>query len=231
MNAHILQFLNGLTAIFLDDICNSNHAQKFLISCKEKRGLSFFRQTVCHILNIRRDLHSVLNELPVTTGQLSSIQSSSQTISGYCLKLVHRSARQILFFSSLYNGSGQWMFTLLFQIKSRLKQFFFAVSICRNHIRYLRFSTGDRSCLIQCYHIGFSGFFQRYGCLKHNTMSGTHAISYHDRHRSGQSQSTRAADYQNGNTSCQCKSHTLSGQQPDQDRSHCDRNNSRNKDS
>ena len=50
--------------------------------------------------------------------------------------------------------------------------------------------------------------------LKMNAVLRAHAISHHDRHRGGKSQSAGAADYQHGDASCQGKAYGLSSQQP-----------------
>ena len=100
------------------------------------------------------------------------------------------------------------------------KQFFFCDPGCRNDIRYLWLPAGDRPSLVKCHDLHLACFFQGNGGLEHDPVLRSHSISYHDRYRRRQAQRARAADYQYRDSSCQCKSYTLSRNQPYQDGYH-----------
>ena len=123
----------------------------------------------------------------------------------------------------------QWVLALSFQCISKSQKFFLRDTLCRYHIRYFRFPACDGSGLIQSYDLHFTGLFQRYRRLEHDSVLCTHSVTYHNGNRCRKSQCTRAADNEYGNTSCQCESNTLTCDQPYDNCNHCNRNNRRHK--
>ena len=121
------------------------------------------------------------------------------------------------------------MLTLLLQRTCRQQQRFLCHRGDRIQVCHLRLSTRDRSGLIQCYDLRLSCIFQRNSRLKHDAVLRTHTVADHDRHRRRKSKRTWTADDEHGNTACQRKSDTLSGQQPAYDREKRNRNDSRYK--
>ena len=121
------------------------------------------------------------------------------------------------------------MLTLLFQGKRQAYQLLLSHTSRRDDVGHTRLAAGDRTRLIKRYNVHFSGFFQRNSCLEQDSVFRAHAVADYNRNRRSQSQCTRAADNQYGNTSRQCESKRLSCQQPDNRCHHCDRDNRRDK--
>ena len=157
------------------------------------------------------------------------MKTGCQTISRKCLKIRYFLCSDFLPLCLQQDRFCQRMLTFLFQSKCHLKQLLFAYAFRRNDIGYFRLSACDRTGLIECYDLHFSGLFQRNSCFKHDSMLCTHTISDHDRNRGRKSEGTRAADNQNGNGSCQCISKGLACQHPYDEGDHCDRNDCRYK--
>ena len=123
----------------------------------------------------------------------------------------------------------QWVLALSFQCISKSQKFFLRDTLCRYHIRYFRFPACDGSGLIQSYDLHFTGLFQRYRRLEHDSVLCAHSVTNHNGNRCGKSQCTRAADDQYGYTSCKRVAESLSGKQPYDRRNYRDQDNHRYK--
>ena len=229
MNAHIPELPDRPRAVLLDDVCHRNHTDIPVIPQEAEWGFPLVCKLLCLLLYFIRKCRAAADIRNTSTGKMYPLADSRQTVSRKCLKCTDFLRAYTFLGSIVKNSSRQRMLTHLLQMECIRQKLPFCHVLCRQKIRNLRFALSDRSCLIQCHDCCLAGFFHRNCRFKQNAVSGSHTISYHDRHRCGKPQSTRAADHQNGNSSCQRKTDILSKQKPDKDRDHCDRNNCRHK--
>ena len=110
---------------------------------------------------------------------------------------------------------SQRVFAFLFQSPGNCQKFLLGDPICREHIRYFRFSAGDGSCFVKGNDLSFSSLFQRNSSFKHNAVFSPHTVSYHNSYRCGKSKGAGTADHQYGDCPGKSKTNGLAGYEPD----------------
>ena len=227
LDSHILQFTHSLGTVLLDHISHRNNAHKNIIPAEEQRRLPLLRQGLGPGGQILRDSR---DKPAVSAFEHSAVQDSGQAISRKRLKVRNLSGLKLLLSGLFQNRSGKGMLALFLQSVSHGEKFLLCHMLCGDNIRHFRLSACDGSRLIQCHNLCLSCFLQGNRSLKEDSVLCAQAISYHNSHRGGQSQSAGAADYQHGNPPCQSEPHGLSGQQPADNGNHRNGDNRRDKD-
>ena len=229
MDSHILQFFDCLWTVLFDDVCYRNDSDQLIFFRKEQRRLSFCRQIFCLFQRscIHRSL--CLDKFLISTINRLSCKNCGKSVSRYCLEVFYFLRIQSALLGFLQNCMCQWVLALSFQCISKSQKFFLRDTLCRYHIRYFRFPACDGSGLVQSYDLHFTGLFQRYRRLEHDSVLCAHSVTNHNGNRCGKSQCARATDNEYGNTSCQCESNTLTCDQPYDNCNHRNRNNRRHK--
>ena len=97
-NAHILKLAHGLRAVFFDDVCHGDHAEKPAVETEIKRGLAFVAERLCLFFDRFGNLHFCADKFVVAAAKGLSLQARRKAVSRQGLKfrnLVGRNAERL----------------------------------------------------------------------------------------------------------------------------------------
>ena len=183
-DAHVLQFLDGAGAVFLDGIRHRDDAQQPVRAAEEQRRLAH------------------------------AVQLGRQTVARQGREVGHLGGVQLLRLGVSQHSAGQRMLAFAFQRGGQGQQFGLSHAVGGQDVGDLRLAAGDGAGLVQRHDLGAAGSFQRSGSLEQDAVFGAHAVAHHDGHRRGKAKSTGAADDQHRDAAGQRIAQFTAQQQP-----------------
>ena len=146
-----LQLSDSFRAILFYNVCHSNNTDQLPVSAEEQRGFFLLPQVLSAVSFILSDISAFwLMKFRFPPQIRDPFTLPESPLPGTAWKSsVSNFSKEGVFFSLYQDSVSQRVFAFLFQSPGNCQKFLLGDPICREHIRYFRFSAGDGSCFCQ----------------------------------------------------------------------------------
>ena len=125
MNAHVLQFADGLRAVFLDDIRYGDNADKLTAPAEIQRGFAGLREGFGLFFKICGDICLRGDELQVAACENFAVQGSGEAIAGLCHEVCDFFCLHADLLSARHDGFGERVLALFLKRTCGFQKVFF----------------------------------------------------------------------------------------------------------
>ena len=228
-NAHILKLAHGLRAVFFDDVCHGDHAEKPAVETEIERGLAFVAERLCLFFDCFGNLRFGADKFAVAAAKGAALIARRKAVSRQGLKfrnLVGRNAERL---GAFQNCLGKRVLALLLKRNGEAEELLLRDASCRENVCDRRFAGSNRAGFVEGDDLDTAGFLEACRRFEENAVLCAKAASDHDGNRGRKTKCARAADDEHGNPARKAVAEGLSDEEPHNRGHKCDGDDRRNK--
>ena len=214
VEAHVLEFLHGAGAVFLDDVGHGHKPEKAPVPGKAERGLALAGKLFGTAPRTVGKGAGRGNEGKASAGKRASPELRPQPQARQSLEVLHLGRHQPPSLGQSCDSLGQGMFGATLQGRGQREEFLLRNALCRQNVRCGRFAAGDGARLVEDDDLRLAGLFERDGRLEEHAVSGAKAAAHHDGDRRGEAEGAGTADDENRDAPGQGEGEILAGGKP-----------------
>ena len=188
-----MKFLHGLDAVFLNGVCDGDHAGVVSVRQEHQRRLSLTGKDLSLVKIHLRYVGPAGDEADASANEFDSVQYRHDSVAREDAEPRHVLSFDALFRSVVNYCPGEWMLALLLKRICQLEQTVLICSFCGNDIGDSGLTAGDSACLVQRYYLYLSCLLQYFGSLEEYSVLRADAVAYHYGYRRCETQGAGTA--------------------------------------